>query len=96
MLIVIHYGEGSDDAVLLGENGSKLLWIVKRYGSSKTLRLSSAMARKGGLATKLVWLPLQSLAVTKKKFFFFCANVFWGGGGEKPFKICWKVPVKYF
>ena len=38
----------------------------------------------------LAWLPLQSLAVKKKTFFG--ANF----RRWKTFKICWKVPVKYF
>ena len=37
MVIVIRYAEGSEDAVVLGGNGSRLVWTVKHYGSSKTL-----------------------------------------------------------
>ena len=45
----------------------------------------------GGSWTLWAWLPLQSLAV-KRNSFFFCANF----GRWKTFKICWKVPAKYF
>ena len=35
MVIVIHYGEGSEDAAFPVKDGSNLVWIVKHYGSNE-------------------------------------------------------------
>ena len=57
MVIVIHYGEGSEDAVVLGENGSKLVWIVNTMAVLKyyAFKRHSVLVRKGpsGRAQKI-------------------------------------------
>ena len=66
-------------------------WGLEKH-RSQTLQEAKARLSSTGDGhhlQALAWLPLQSLAVKKN---FFCANF----RRWKTFKICWKVPVKYF